>query len=98
MFLTDQIRNDSMRRKMKIDFQFIYFFQVPFDFSIGEVFELLYKIHKIFQMKCDPNLGRLFDFMDVYIFKINDSVNDGKKKFKPTTTMQLLYDQLFEKN
>lgn len=78
------------------------FSQVPHDFSIGEVFELFFKLHKIFKVKCDPNLERLFHFIEHFIFEIDverttpDS-SDGKKRFfKPTTAMQLLYDLLNE--
>lgn len=78
----------------------IYLFsQVPFDFKMGQVFELFFMLHKILKMNCDPNLERLFRFFEHYIFNIDDSgESDSKKKrkFKPTTAMQLLFDQPFE--
>lgn len=70
--------------------------QVPIEFTIGQTFEMFYKLHKIFKMTCDPNLDRLFKFFDYYIFEIGDYDGDGKRKFRPTAAMQLLYENLLE--
>lgn len=54
-------------------------------------------------MQCDPNLERLFHFFEYFIFEMDVDLNSGadnnggkKRVFKPTTAMQLLYDQLEE--
>lgn len=50
-------------------------------------------------MQCDPNLERMFNFFEHFVFEIGvDSSDDNgkRRKFKPTTAMQLLYDQLNE--
>lgn len=73
---------------------------MPHDSTIGEVFELFFMLHKIFKMQCDPNLERLFNFFEYFIFEMDvdlhsaDNNNGKKRMFKPTTAMKLLYDQL----
>lgn len=51
-------------------------------------------------MQCDPNLERLFNFFEHFIFEMEvdlhlaDNNNEKKRKFRATTAMQLLFDQL----
>lgn len=87
----------------KSNYSLIYsiLLQVPFDSTIGDAFELFFILHKIFKMRCDPNLERLFNFIEHFIFEmgvdLDSANNNGKKRvFKSTTAMQLLFDQLNE--
>lgn len=79
--------------------------QVPLGFTIGQTFDLLIKVHNIFQMNCDPNLERLFKFCEYFVYGLKENKTFGNnntgelaakssRKFKPSTAMLNLFDRL----
>lgn len=45
---------------------------MPKDFGILETFDILFKIHKIFEQNYDPNLKGMFSFIQNYIYKLTE--------------------------
>lgn len=59
----------------------LFHFQLPEQFSILETFDMLFKIHKIFNLNFDVNLKNMFFFIQDEIYKQTDV------DFEPTNRM-----------
>lgn len=70
-------------------FKFIrFYFQLPRECSWAEVFDFFFKIHKIFHLKYDTAIMNVMNFVQTFIYK----VEDGQKK--PTVQMKLLFNKM----
>lgn len=73
-------------------FSLIYWDLIPRQFTFGETFDLFFKMHKVFHLTCDAQLKYVFNFIEHFIFDIDD------KKNKPTTRMKEIYCKIDDDN
>lgn len=63
-------------------------FQVPDNFTGAQVFDWFFKVHKIFNLRFDPNLNPMMGFVQKFIYGIKS------KSFKATNRMNELNNSL----
>lgn len=62
--------------------------QLPVNFTFPEVFDIYYKVHKIFDLCFEPNLRNMMFFIENYIYKIEEGIK------KPTNRMLDIFNQI----
>lgn len=61
---------------------------MPDEFGILETFDLLFKIHKVFNLSFEVNLKNMFCFIQNYVYKQID------RDMKPTNRMTDIFSKL----
>lgn len=62
-------------------------FQVPTEYNFAETFDFYFKCHKIFNIKFNPVLINMMNFVQHFLYNIED------KDVKPTTRMFEIYNK-----
>lgn len=70
----------------------LYYFQLPIDFSIGQILDIFFKAHVVLNMKFDPSLNNMMMFLQSLIYKFEE----GSKKNNPTAQMFQIFDEFNE--
>lgn len=71
---------------------FSYEFQAPNTYGIMEVFDMFFKVHKIFNLDFHPNIQPMMLFVEKYIFKMNHSQSQLTARIRE---IALKYEYLF---
>lgn len=63
---------------------------MPPDYTVTQVFDLFFKIQKVFGLKFETNIARMMKFCEFFMYE-----NATTKDFRQVTGVKTLWNQLF---
>lgn len=78
-----KLSNNSSR------FDSLYFFmqlQIPSEYTFVDVADILFKLHYVFNIDFEPNIGPAMNFLRHYVYKIEDRLHPPSNKMRDVWT------------